>query len=220
MVPEGVGANEDVVQFSSHNGTHMDALCHVVADSKMYNGFPASSFLPTTGADRCGVQHNGTFAGPAKLLDVLAFRGAEGLPAGHPIDAELLEATRVAQGTTIDPGDILLVRTGWITHRGREYGPDQGWFQPGLNLSSVDFIDQYDISAVGVDNTAVEVLPFDGWKYLCVHIELLVNRGVTLMEHLWLEDLAADKAYDLLLAVGALPITGASGGPINPIAIA
>jgi len=52
-----------------------------------------------------------------------------------------------------------------------------------------------------------------------VHIELLHQRGITLIEHLWLADLAADGCYDVLLAVGGLLVTGATGSPVNPIAI-
>ena len=52
-----------------------------------------------------------------------------------------------------------------------------------------------------------------------MHIALLVNRGVTLLEHLFLSELAADGCHEFLLAVGGLKVTGAAGSPINPIAI-
>jgi hypothetical protein len=55
--------------------------------------------------------------------------------------------------------------------------------------------------------------------FLAVHIELLVKRGVTLMEHLQLGELAADGCHEFLFSVGALPVTGAAGSPINPVAI-
>ena len=47
----------------------------------------------------------------------------------------------------------------------------------------------------------------------------VVKRGVTLMEHLSLSQLAADGCHEFLFTVGALPVTGAAGSPINPIAI-
>ena len=62
-------------------------------------------------------------------------------------------------------------------------------------------------------------MPFDGGVFLAVHIELLVKRGVTLMEHLKLSELAADGCHEFFLSVGALPVTGAAGSPINPVAI-
>jgi kynurenine formamidase len=222
-IGEGVGANEDVLMMPSHIGTHMDALSHVTSEAKLYNGFPAESFTPRGGAAKCGIEHTGSFAGPAKLLDVAGYVlqhvNPEGLVPGQIIDAALLESCRAAQGTAIDDGDILLVRTGWIEHRNQHLAPAQAWLQPGLGLDAVTFIRDHSISAVGTDNSAVESIPFDQNKFLCVHIELLQQLGVTMIEHLWLADLAADACYDVLLAVGGLLVTGASGSPVNPIAI-
>jgi len=222
-IGEGVGANEDVLTMPSHIGTHMDALSHVTSESTLYNGYPADSFTPRGGAAKCGIEHTGSFAGPAKLLDVAGYVVAhvnpEGLAPGQIIDSALLEACRASQGTQIDPGDILLVRTGWIEHRNATVGPAQSWMQPGLGLDAVSFIRDYNLSAVGTDNSAVESIPFDQNRFLCVHIELLQQLGVTMIEHLWLAELAADSCYDVLLAVGALLVTGASGSPVNPIAI-
>ncbi|MCX6542660.1 MAG: cyclase family protein, partial [Actinobacteria bacterium] len=89
----------------------------------------------------------------------------------------------------------------------------------GLGLDAVSFIRDHNLSAVGTDNSAVESIPFDQNRFLCVHIALLQQLGVTMIEHLWLAELAADSCYDVLLAVGALLVTGASGSPVNPIAI-
>ncbi|CAB4859273.1 unannotated protein [freshwater metagenome] len=222
-IGEGVGANEDVLVMPSHIGTHMDALCHVTSESTLYNGYPASSFTPRGGASKCGIEQTGSFAGPAKLLDVAGYVtnhvNPEGLVAGQVIDAALLEACRAAQGTSIEPGDMLLVRTGWIEHRNKHLPPAQAWLQAGLGLDAVSFIRDHSISVVGTDNSAVESIPFDQNRFLCVHIELLQQLGVTMIEHLWLADLAADSCYDVLLAVGGLLVTGASGSPVNPIAI-
>ena len=221
-IGEGVGANEDVLVMPSHIGTHMDALSHVTSNSELYNGYPASTFTPRGGAAKCGIEHTGSFAGPAKLLDVqghLQADGGVGLANGQVIDSALLEACRAAQGTTIEPGDILLVRTGWIEHRNQHLPPDQSWLQAGLGFDSVEFISDHGISVVGSDNSAIEPIPFDRNQFLGVHIELLQQRGITLIEHLWLADLAADRCHDVLLAVGGLLVTGATGSPVNPIAI-
>ena len=220
---EGVGANEDVLVLPSHVGTHMDALAHVVARSTLFNGYPADTFTPRGGAARCGIEHTASFAGPAKLLDVAAHvlerDGGSGLEAGDVIDSTLLESCRAAQGTKIDDGDILLVRTGWIEHRNEHLPRGDRWLQAGLGLDAVEFIRDHSISAVGSDNSAIEAIPFDSNVFLAVHIELLQQLGVTLIEHLWLAELAADRCYDVLLAVGGLLVEGATGSPVNPIAI-
>ena len=221
-IGEGVGANEDVIVMPSHIGTHMDALSHVASEFTLYNGFAGGTFTPRGGAAKLGIENTGSFAGPAKLLDVAGHVEAttgEALGVNQIIDSALLESCRAAQDTTIEPGDMLLVRTGWIEHRNTHLPPEQAWMQAGIGLDAVTFIRDNNISVVGSDNSAIEPIPFDQNKFLGVHIELLQQMGVTLIEHLWLADLAADMCYDILLAVGGLLITGATGTPVNPIAI-
>lgn len=215
---EGVGANEDLIVIPSHAGTHMDALCHVYSEGTLYNGHPAGSFTPKLGAARCGVDQTGSFAGRGVLLDVAAWAGEDFLEAGRIVTADDLEATRQTQGTEVRAGDILMVRTGWLEARRRPDGPPPG-LEPGLGLDAVSFIRDHDVAAVGADNAAIESIPFDQNIFLAVHIELLVKLGVTLIEHLWLAELAADRCYESLFVVGALPMTGAAGSPVNPIAI-
>ena len=73
--------------------------------------------------------------------------------------------------------------------------------------------------AVGADNSAIESIPFDDDEFLGVHVELLVKRGVYLIEHLMLAEMAADRCYESLFMVAPLPVIGAAGSPVNPIAI-
>jgi kynurenine formamidase len=222
QIGEGVGANEDVLVMPSHVGTHMDALSHVESEATMYNGFPGATFTPRGGAAKLGIENTGSFAGPAKLLDIAGHMEAK---TGAPLDVStnitsaLLEECRSAQGTTIERGDMLLVRTGWIEHRNQHLPPERAWMQAGLGVDACEFIRDHDISVVGSDNSAIEMIPFDELRFLVVHVELLQQLGVTLIEHLWLADLAADNCYDILLAVGGLLVTGATGSPVNPIAI-
>jgi kynurenine formamidase len=213
----GVGANEDLVFVPSHAGTHMDALCHVFADGVIWNGHPAASFTPAGGAGRCGVQHTGSFAGRMVLLDVAGHQGVETLAPGQKITSADLEAARAAQGVEVRAGDILLVRTGWLQQR--LGGATVTGAEPGLGFDAVNFVRDHDVAVVGVDNAAIECIPFDNDVFLGVHIELLIKLGVTLVEHLWLADLADDHCYEGLFALGALPVPGATGSPVNPIVI-
>jgi kynurenine formamidase len=214
--PEGLGSNEDVLVLASHSITHMDALSHVFAEGKMYNDFGAEEFTTAKGAQHLDVAQTASFAGRGVLLDLPRHQGVDWLEPGQVIDAAQLEACRDAQGVELRSGDILLVRTGWLD---RFATGAEGFAQPGLGKDAVSFVDDHDISVVGADNAAIECIPFDDGEFLSVHIELLVNRGVTLLEHLFLAELAADGCHEFLLAVGGLKVTGAAGSPINPIAI-
>jgi kynurenine formamidase len=212
----GLGANEDVLVVASHNTTHMDALSHVYTEDGIYNGFPRDEFSTKGGAGHCDIRATATFAGRGILLDLPGHQGVDWLEPGHAITRAELDECAAAQGTEVRAGDILLVRTGWLDLF--EQGTSD-FAQPGLGVDTVSFVDDHDIAAVGVDNSAVECIPFDDNVFLVVHIELLVKRGVTLMEHLKLSELAADRCHEFFLSVGALPVTGAAGSPINPVAI-
>ena len=216
--PPGVGQAEDLLVFPSHCGTHMDALSHVFADDRIWNGYASDTITTRRGASRCGIERTAGFAARAVLLDVAGHEGLPLLEPGRALDSSDLEACRAAQQVEIRPGDVLLVRTGWTEAFSRREAPDPGR-QAGLGLGAVEFVRDHDVAVVGADNTAVEVLPFDRGVFLGVHIELLVRLGIPLLEHLWLGDLAADRCLESLLAVGGLPVVGATGSPVNPVAI-
>jgi kynurenine formamidase len=217
--PEGLGANEDVLIVPAHNGTHIDALCHVYADDKLYNGFSEHEFASHSGAPRCGIEKTGGFAGRAVLLDLAGHQGVDCVEPGTNITADDLEACRAAQGVELRAGDILLFRTGWLDlFAGLAPGEEPPFAQPGLGLSCVDYLRDHDVAAVGADNAAIEVIPFDG-MFLAVHVELLVKLGMSLVEHLVLTPMAKDGCHEALFIAAPLLVTGGSGSPINPIAI-
>jgi kynurenine formamidase len=215
----GVGANEDVLVIPSHNTTHMDALSHVFADEAVYNGHP-NAFSSLSGSPKCGIETTSSFASRAVLLDLPSHRGVPWLEPGTAITSQDLEDCRAGQGVEVGTGDVLLVRTGWLDLFATIENPaDVPFAQPGLSRDAVSFVRDHDIAVVGSDNAAIEVLPFDGDVFLGVHIELLVRMGVTLLEHLVLSEMAKDGCHEALFVVGALPVTGATGSPVNPIAI-
>lgn len=218
----GVGANEDMLMLPSHNGTHIDALCHVHHDGVLYNNLPAGSMKTLGGATRCAIDKVGSIVGRAVLLDVCALHGVEALESPYVITAEDLASCADRQGIEIRVGDIVLVRTGWLGRfmAGGSAPQEMLMNQPGLGLNACELIRDLDIVAVGADNSAVEAIPFDQGRLLGVHVELLVKLGVYLLEHLVLDELAADKIYESLLVVAPLSVVGATGSPVNPIALA
>ena len=218
--PDDLGANEDTLVIPAHNGTHMDALSHVFAEGKMYNGFDAKTFTASQGAAHCGIEKTGGFATRAVLLDVAGHQGVDWLEPGTNITADDLEACRSAQGSEIRRGDIVLIRTGWLDlFAALEPGTPAPFAQPGIGRSTVAFFDSFDVAAIGADNAAIECIPFDNNEFLAVHVELLVKRGITLIEHLVLAKMATDRCHEALFVAAPMLVTGASGSPLNPIAI-
>jgi len=218
---DGVGANEDLLFFGTHSGTHLDALCHVYEGDHLYNGFSNSTFQSYAGAQRASIHQVGGVAGRAILLDVAGHLDVPWLEPTFHITGDLLEEVRAAQNTEIRPGDMLLVRTGWIDafFDSLENSTELGGQQPGIDQSAVEFIDRYDIALVGSDNGAVECLPCDE-TLLSVHVKLLVHRGIQLLEFADLRDLATDRVHEFLLVLAPLKVVGGTGSPVNPIAIA
>ena len=219
--PRGLGANEDVLVMASHNGTHMDALCHVYSDEHFYNGYGKDSFASQHGASNCGIEKTGGFAARAVLADVAAYKGVPYLEPGYKITGDDIEGALARQGVGVSTGDALLVRTGWLDLFAEVTadGSPAPFAQPGLSLSTVDFIRDNDLAVVGADNAAIECIPFDDNRFLAVHIELLVKLGITLLEHLNLSPMAADKCWTSLFIAAPMLVTGGTGSPVNPIAI-
>jgi kynurenine formamidase len=220
--PDHVGANEDVIVMASHNETHMDALCHVFSERRLYNGFPAETVSAAAGATKLGIDKVRSIVGRAVLLDMPAFFGVERVEAPRILTGDELLACAAHQGVELRSGDILLVRTGWIDaylEAAACGGDDSLMLQPGIGLDACRTLAELDIAAVGSDNSAVEAIPFDENRFLGVHIELLVKLGMPLMEHLMLAEMAADRCYESLLVVAPLPVVGGTGSPLNPIAI-
>jgi kynurenine formamidase len=213
---DGTGAHEDILVFASHTTSHMDALCHVYEDHHHYNGVAASEMKTHTGAARLGIEKVGGFAGRGVLLDFPKLKGDVWLEPGYMITAADLDAAEQAQGVKVQAGDIVLVRTGYLDKWFHD-GGDEGYAQAGIGFEAAAWLADRDVVAVGSDNAAVEVIPFDNNDFLGVHKVLLVQRGIYMLEFLNLAELAADECYTGLLSVAPLKVTGATGSTINPV---
>lgn len=218
----GTGAHEDVLVFASHTTSHMDALCHVYGDKVHYNGIPANSMKTISGASKLGIEKVGGLAGRAVLLDMVKHFGDDGwVTLGRNITGDDLAACAAAEGVEVRAGDIVLVRTGYLDFwwDNNAKGTPPPFEQAGIGVDGANWLADRDVLAVGSDNAAVEVIPFDGNDFLNVHKILLVKAGIYLLEFLNFAEMAADECYEGLMTVSPLKVTGATGSPINPIVI-
>ncbi|MGM0930523.1 MAG: cyclase family protein [Actinomycetota bacterium] len=213
----GVGANEDQLIMPSHTSTHMDALCHVYSENKIYNGYSHDSVSSYSGAAKCSIDKVGGIAGRGVLIDVPAALGLNSLTSGHIISPDELRLALTKQSLELAPGDMVLIRTGWI--ESFMDNPGETMPQPGIGLDAAEFLAEQDVALVGADNSAIEAIPFDKDVYLGSHIVLLVENGIHLVENLNLRELSEDKCYEFLLTIGALKITGGTASPVTPVAI-
>lgn len=208
----------DVIAMHTHDFTHMDALAHVGYGGFLYNGV-ASDSIGFKGAERLGMETFGAIAGRAILADVARTFNVDALEPGYAITAEDLDQTLDREGVTPRSGDILLIRTGWISR----YLTDRsvalsGW--PGIGISTVEWLYNNSITAVGADNLAVEVMPFeDDRRSFVVHEQYIRDLGGYLIEFMNLEELAADEVYEAFFLLAPLRLVGGLGSPVTPVAL-
>ena len=93
--------------------------------------------------------------------------------------------------------------------------------QAGLSLEAATWlVEDNQAMLVGGDNFGIEAFPStDPGNYVPVHTYLFAERGVSVIEVMWLEDLARDQVYEFLFIAIPLKLRGATGSPIRPMAI-
>lgn len=175
-----------------------------------------------------GIEHMAPrVCGRGVLLDVGRIMGDElgELPDGFAITEDHLTATAAAHGVAVDRGDLVLVRTGRYARALREgWGDYAGGASPGLSFTTVRWLHGSEIAALATDTWGFEVRPneFDH-SFQPLHQVAIPHIGLLIGEMRALEELgadwAADGVYEFFLTAAPLPITGAVGSPINPIAV-
>jgi len=207
----------DVLALDTHNFTHVDSLAHVAYGGRLYNGAPIDA-IGGAGTTRNSIEHV-MIVGRAVLADIPALYGVEALEVGQVIGLEDLERALKQARVGLRQGDILLVRTGWITRYLKTPEIAQkGW--PGLGERTLPWLREHEVCAVGADNVAVEVRPSEhADRSLIIHERFLRDLGGYLIEFLDLEALAADKVYEGFFVLAPLRITGGVGSPVTPVVI-
>ena len=217
---QGTGAHEDVLVMASHTTSHMDALVHVYGDYKHYNGVGHDTMHALGGAQKLGIDKVGGFAARAVLLDMVAYFGdEEWVTLGRNLTAADLQGAASKQGVEVRAGDVVLIRTGYLQFWWQNAPNPTPFEQAGIGLDAARWLASMDIVAVGCDNAAVEVIPFDDNDFLGVHKVLLVDHGIYMLEFLNLAEPARDGTYEGVITVAPLKVTGATGSLINPIFI-
>ncbi len=223
----GLEAAMDFVGVAFHGMavSHIDALCHVFVNGKMYNGFPASD-VKSIGALRNSIMvAREGIVSRGVLLDIPRLRGVRYLELGYAITPEELSAAEAAQNVRVAQGDVLLVATGRDARR-QEFGPwsavEQGL--AGLHPECIPWLRERDIAVLGSDGVS-DALPNNsaaGWP-IPIHQCALVAMGVHLLDNLQLARLAdacaRHQRWEFLFAVAPLRIDRGTGSPINPLAV-
>jgi len=215
--PNGNSSASDAIAMGSHVGTHIDALCHFSCGGKLYGGEEAAGVQSYGGGLRkFSIDTVPPILRRGVLLDIAALHGAAALARDFEITPDHLEAAAGAQAVEIRSGDVVLLRTGWAA-----YFNDPGKFissvkGPGPAIDGAQWLSRRGAYAVGSDTVAFEKVPNPSMP---VHVHLLVESGIHIIECLNLDELAAARAYEFVFLALPLKILGATASPIRPVAL-
>jgi kynurenine formamidase len=185
-------------------------------------------------------------AGRGLLIDVGAYRDSAGRPIDQTRSEQIpvsdLDATLEWQGSSVLPGDIIMIRTGWLKHIRQAADRSGGRLcSPGLRQSEETAAWLWDrqVSVAASDNIALEAWP-PADSELTVEAEVtgsmpksshsgMLHRilipllGLSIGELWALDELAAACTmrgrYDVFLTAQPLNLLGGVGSPANAMAI-
>jgi kynurenine formamidase len=213
-------SNEElVVSEIGQVGTQFDGFTHQAIDRMFYNCVKMDEIATRSGFTKMGMEKVGTLMTRGVLIDIAALKGVEILPINYEITVADLEQALQKQGVRLQPGDAVLIRTGWSNH----WGVDNKVYTsgcPGIGVAAAEWLIKQDPMLLGADNWPVEIAPNpDSALSLPVHNIALTVNGVHLLENLVLEDLAKARAYEFAFVMQPLKLQGATGSSVAPTAI-
>jgi kynurenine formamidase len=213
-------SNEElVVSEIGQVGTQFDTFSHQMIGDSLYNCANLSDVVTRTGFTKLGVEQVGSLVTRAVLIDVAALKGVPVLPNSYEITPQDLQDALRKQRAALEPGDAVLIHTGWGAHWGVDNARYQG-SSPGIGVAAAQWLVEQDPMLVGADNGGVEVAPNpDPQLAGPVHQLMLVVNGIHLLENLRLDELAASGAHEFAFVVQPLKIKGGTGSTVAPIAI-
>ncbi len=246
---------DDVVTLSLQYSTQWDSLAHVGAEfdadgdgldeGVYYNGYRAGIDLVGPSDDargdgsghrafahHLGLEHMAQHGvqGRGVLIDLERHFGLE----WRGVDRSALEEIMKADNVVVEPGDMLLLHTGFATKVLEwERNPDPvkihttGTYLDARDPSLLEWIADSQISALVADNYAVEGLlgkdrDESRHSFLPIHHLCLFKLGVPLGEMWYLHELAMwlreHGRSRFLLTAPPLRMPGVVGSPVTPVA--
>ena len=219
------GISRDYFAIAPHGmaTTHLDALCHIFYEGKMYNGFDKSE-VRTDGAQRNSIMSGADgIVSRGVLLDIPPLRDANFLEPGERVTVAELEAAEARQGVRVEAGDILLVRTGRdLRKESRGAGAPMDGLA-GLDAGCLPWVRERDVAIIGCDGVT-DAMPsgIEGWP-MPFHQVAIPAMGIHLIDNMYLERLLAAcgerDRWEFLFALAPLRLKGGTASPLNPLAI-
>jgi kynurenine formamidase len=209
----GVGENRvnwitEVISGTTQLGTHLDALSHLQAGDRAYNGRRVDDLAGAAGVNALGVETVPQIVTRGLLVDV----SARELGAGGVIGvADLV-------GLEPEPGDAVFFHTGW----GGRWASADAYLagEPGPGLELATFLAESGVALTGCDTWSYGPVPAENPARPFEVPQLLnVRHGVFVVENLDTSALAADGVREFALVLTHPKLRGATGAWTSPIAL-
>ena len=223
----GIRAADDMVVLPLQCGTQWDGLGHVFYENYMWNGYDCRE-VTSNGAQKCGIEKTKSkMVGRGVFLDVARALG-QGVPGGrlrHHLRRPRhdrqeagrgLQARRLHRGAHRPAGEVPA---------GGSWDGYPGGDAPGMAFETLEWVQRTELAALATDTWGAEVRPNETepginqpWHWITIPMMGMTMGEIFNVKEL-AEDCAADGVYEYLFVAPAIPITGAVGSPVNPLAI-
>jgi kynurenine formamidase len=225
----------EIMSFSGQHGApSIDAIGHIGRNGKLFGGVDA--FAATNNPDGIGTSGVGAnlaidqfptdlLVNRGILLDVATMIQGDSspLPADFEITAAHLEQAAKRQHVKLQKGDTVFIRTGWGPYFKANPALYAGDFSPGPSLSGAEYLISQGARVVGNDTLTFEkrppVVTSPTFQIFPVHMRLIADSGIYIVENLNLEELAQAKAYEFAVVVPPLKILGGTGSAVRIFAL-
>jgi kynurenine formamidase len=200
---------EDTYLSQSHVGTHIDGMGHIGVKDCYYNQTPMGKYVTQNYLKKLGIEHIKTFATRGVIIDLVKVFQQAGklksnpacktpcLDGGTVINEDDLQAGLKMYNVVLREGDAVFLNTGW-NDLFKQYPAQNATYngsEPGLSKSAAEWLAKQKIVLAGADTWAVEVIPSeDKEEAFPVHIILLTNNGIHIVENVRTDLIAAEAA--------------------------
>lgn len=208
--------NDDIINGWVGIGSQLDGQGHIGVDHVYYNCNKSLDFAAADGLKKLGLDKVPPFVTRGIVLDMTAVTGQSPVPAGTPFNKKEIDDALAKQGLQIKKGDVVLFHTGWQEMASKDAKAFMAG-EPGLGKEGAEYLVSKEVVAIGADQWALEVIPFEkGVGVFEVHQILLPRSGTYILENMNTAPLVADKAWEFMFVAC---ITGSVQAIINPVAI-
>jgi len=235
-----VSRDDYLDNFYPQASSQWDSMRHTMHPQHgFYNGTTPEEIIE--GGGKLGIENMARrgIAGRGVLLDAARYLDSVGMPLDCAtysiITKETLEACAKAQRVEVRTGDVLLIRTGWLTWYLNDATAEQKQYIAGDAMTQLQaprigpdeemaaFLWDLHVAAVAADNPSLEAWPPGPDRAGFMHFRLIPLFGMPIGELWWLDDLAADCAadgvYEFFFTSAPLNVPGGVGSPPNALAI-